>query len=233
MPLALKPADRPEWLRFRERVTKSPHELFAPGANWRKARPVSGAQAAGQLHARHCDWPGNCCGACRAATTEQYRKLDLLGIRSPNDFQSSPKHFTRDSLRLFHAGRHPLQWSPVRTAIAGPLRSRLLCPLAVWFLHSITTGPSWGSPRARPDTHSLTVLFQLRPLSIVWLSFHPPGLSFSYLPLPTRFHFTTRLGHLVRSSRSRESIRHNSSRLRPSRNAHSIAPVRCRLLAAS
>ena len=114
------PADRPKWLRF-EAGDEESHELFAPGANWRKQdqypvlKPLDSytrddyLRLAWELLRRMPRY------------RRQHRKLDQLGIKSPSFFKSSPKHFyTSDSPPAFPGwATCPLRGHQCEPPIAG------------------------------------------------------------------------------------------------------------------
>ena len=114
------PADRPKWLRF-EAGDEESHELFAPGANWRKQdqypvlKPLDSytrddyLRLAWELLRRMPRY------------RRQHRKLGQLGIKSPSFFKSSPKHFyTSDSPPAFPGwATCPLRGHQCEPPIAG------------------------------------------------------------------------------------------------------------------
>ena len=94
--MSLKPpssADRPWWLRFEADDTES-QRLFAPGVkDWRKQDQYPALKPLDNY--TRDDYLRLAWELLRRMPRyrRQYRKLDLLGIKSPSFFKSSPKHF--------------------------------------------------------------------------------------------------------------------------------------------
>ena len=125
------PADRPKWLRF-EAGDEESHELFAPGANWRKQDQYPALKPLDSY--TRDDYLRLAWELLRRMPRyrRQHRKLDQLGIKSPSFFKSSPKLSTPATApQLFQVGRHtrclvtsanrPLQ---VRTRPSAPISRR-------------------------------------------------------------------------------------------------------------
>ena len=114
------PADRPKWLRF-EAGDEESHELFAPGANWRKQDQYPALKPL-DSYTRN-DYLRLAWELLRRMPRyrRQYRKLDQLGIKSPSFFKSSPKHYyTSDSPPAFPGwATCPLRGHQCEPPIAG------------------------------------------------------------------------------------------------------------------
>ncbi len=113
-------ADRPKWLRF-EAGDEESHELFAPGANWRKQDQYLALKPL-DSYTRN-DYLRLAWELLRRMPRyrRQYRKLDQLGIKSPSFFKSSPKHYyTSDSPPAFPGwATCPLRGHQCEPPIAG------------------------------------------------------------------------------------------------------------------
>lgn len=100
-----RPEDRPRWLRFEAGEDES-HELFAPGANWRKHDQYPALKPL-DTYTRE-DYLRLAWELLRRMPRYRWQvhKLDLFGIKSPSSFKSSPSTSTpAKASRPFRAGR--------------------------------------------------------------------------------------------------------------------------------